>query len=132
MIGPFTTKVMAYICAGLGVAVVAMGALLWAAGVRIDDVKNQRDEAKIQLVAAHKSIKEHKDAAKLCSDKTTEHEAESKKKLAAADEALLQAQQEARRYVDANKRRATLLAAPTPSGAGCSHALQELRKELRK
>jgi len=132
MLGFFTTKVMAYICAALGIAVLAMGGLLWAAGVRIDDVKNDRDKARNQVVEALKTIKGQEVALKECSDKTLALKAESDKKAAAADQALARARQEASRYQQANQKRDAALKAPTPAGAGCSQAIATLRPGLGK
>jgi len=132
MLSFFTVRVMAYICAGLGIAIVVLLAVLWAAGVRIDAVKLERDRAKDQLVAAQRTIKGQEIALKECSDRTDALRAEGVKRQVAADQALLRAQQEARKYQVANQKRAALLSGPTPSGAGCSQALSAIRRDLRK
>ena len=128
-----------YIVAGLGVVIVLMGAALaWQDG-KLSKVEAALTVANGQLDLAKITIKGQKDALKECSDRTDALKAEGVKRQAAADQALLQAQQEAQRYQESNKRLGALLKAPTPSvagagagTAGCSQALQELRKELRK
>ena len=132
MIGFFTVRVMAYICAGLGIVIVGLGIALWAQDVRLGKAQNDRDKAQNDVAKALVTIKGQTDALDTCDKQTKALKTESDKKAAAADQALARAQAEARKYQEANKRRAVLLAGPTPTGAGCSQALTVLRSELRK
>jgi len=127
-----TAKVLAWIAGVLGVAVLGLGAVLWAQGVQVGHLENQLDAANLKLGEAQKTIKGQIALLTECDRATNALKTESDKKVAAADEARLRAQAEARKYEQANKRRAVLLASPTPAGAGCREALIGLRGDLRK
>lgn len=127
-----TAKVLAWIAGVLGVAVLGLGAVLWAQGVQVGHLKNERDKANIKVDEAQKTIKGQIALLTECDRATHALKTESDKKVAAADLALARAQAEARKYQLANQKRAKLLSDPTPSGAGCSQAIATLRPELGK
>jgi hypothetical protein len=127
-----TAKVLAWIAGVLGVAVLGLGAVLWAQGVQVGHLENQRDAANLKLGEAKKTIKGQIALLTECDRATNALKTESDKKVAAADQALAAARKEATRYQQANRQRDAALKAPTPSGAGCSQAIATIRPELRK
>ena len=114
-----TYRVLAYVAGGLALLAVGLAFALWAQGVRVGHLENERDKALNDLAVAMGAIKGYQNAVKQCNEATAKLKTVSDEKAAAADQALARAQQEARRYQEASKRRAALLRAPTPPGAGC-------------
>lgn len=127
-----TYRVLAWIAAGLAVTVLSLTAVLWAAGVRIDAVKVERDRARDQVKAALFTIDGQKRTLQECSDRTDALKADSDKRAAQAAQELARAQKEASKYQAATKRIEALRLAPSPTGAKCEVALQAIRRELRK
>jgi hypothetical protein len=121
-----------YVVAALAVVVALQwGVLAWQDG-RLSKAKAALTIAEGKLEQALKTIAGQKDVLQRCSDATDALKAEGVKRQVAADQALLQAQQEARRYVDGHRRLTKLLADPSPPGARCTQAIGAIRKELRK
>ena len=131
-----------WLAVGVAAAFLALGGAWWVRGVQLKDARADIKSLEADVEAAKVTIAAQQSALKECSDRTDALKVEGVKRQAAADQALLQAQQEAQRYQESNKRLGALLKAPTPSVAGaaagavtvagCSQAMQELRKELRK
>jgi len=132
MLGFFTTKVMAYICAGLGIVIVSLSVALWAQDVRLGKAQNDRDKAQNDVAKALVTIKGQIALLTECDQATKALKTESDKRVAAADQALAKAQAEARRYQQANQKRDAALKAPTPPGVGCAEAVARNRKDLQK
>ena len=132
-------SIKTWLAVGVAAAFLALGGAWYVRGIQLKDAKADIKILEADVEAAKVTIAAQQSALKECSDRTDALKAEGVKRQAAADEALLRAQAEARRYQESNKRLGALLKAPTPSvagagagTAGCSQALQELRKELRK
>jgi len=121
-----------YLLIALAVATAGLGLAYVLRGAQLTDARADLKVLEADMEIARRTIASQIAALKECSDKTLALKTESDKKVAAADQARLQAQAEARRHEQANKKRAKLLSDPTPSGAGCREALVGLRGELRK
>ena len=132
MLSFFTVRVMAYICAALGAVIIGLSVWVWAQGVQVGLMQNQRDAANLKLGEAQKTIKGQIALLTECDKATKALKTESDKKAAAADQALAKAQAEARRYQQANQKRDAALKAPTPPGVGCAEAVARNRKDLQK
>lgn len=127
-----TYKILAWIAAALGIAVLTLSVALWAQGVRVGKAQNDRDKAKNNLVMALQTIESQQTALKECSDRTDALKAEGEKRQAEANKAVATARADAGRYQQEAKRLRALSVVPTPSGAGCREAVAEARKGLRK
>ena len=123
-----TFKVLGWISAALGVAVLTLGAFLWAANVRIDQVALQRDKARDEVAKAKDTIKGQIELLRQCDAATKALDAEGRKRQAEAEKAVAVARSEAGRYQQEVKRLRGLQGTPTPSGADCRQALREIRK----
>lgn len=131
MLNWLTYKVLAYIAASLGVVIIGLSVALWAQGVRVGKAQNERDAAVNRVTQALQTIDGQKKVLQECSDRTQALKVESDKKVAAADQAVLQARKDAAKYQQANQKRSAALLAPTPQGAGCAQAIAEARRDLR-
>jgi hypothetical protein len=121
-------KLAAWVAAGMGAVIVTLSVLLWAAGVRIDDVKNQVVAEKNKVAAAQQTIKGQTALLAQCDAATKALDAEGRKRQAEAEKALATARSEAGRYQQEAKRLRGLQGVPTPSGADCRQALREIRR----
>jgi hypothetical protein len=131
MISWLTGKMAAYLCAAL--LAVIIGLSFWIAA----------EKAALTLCRAGLTLAES-EVANLQAEKKrllaqiAEQNAAVEKlktvageKAKAADDALALARKANERTADSQKRIASLLAAATPSGAGCKEGVAAVRKELR-
>lgn len=138
MLSLLTYRVLAYAAGGLAVLAAGLAFALWVQGVQIGHLENERDKAQQesarlrgQVEEARKAIEGYRLAVDTCNAATAKLKAVSEEKAARASKEVAKAREEARRYQNASKQRAALLAGPTPSGAGCREAVAEVRKGLK-
>ena len=134
-----TFRALGYIAGGLAALSLGLALALWFQGVEIGYLENERDKAKnelaaarVQLEDARKTIEGYRLAVDQCNAATAKLKAVSEEKAVKAANEVAKAREEARRYQNATKQRAALLAGPTPSGAGCREAVAEVRRDLQK
>ncbi len=128
LIGP----ALPYIAGAVAIALTGLLTAYIVRGAKLTEAKADLRSAQQDLDSALRTIAGQKQVLQECSDRTDQLKAEGDKRVAAANEALARAQQEAARYQAAMKRIDALRAAPSPSGASCQQAVQALRRELRK
>ncbi len=132
MLDFLSIKVWMWIAGLVGAAFLATTGGWYIRGIQLKDAKADIRTLEGNLASALQTIAGQKQVLQVCSDRTDQLKAEGDKRVAAANEALARAQQEAARYQQAFRRLDALRAAPTPSGASCQQAVQALRRELRK
>jgi hypothetical protein len=123
-----TQKVLAYIAGGLAIVAVGLAVALWAQGVQLGHMENERDKARNGLISAQATIRGQVRLLAECDAATKALDAEGRKRQAEADKAVAKARSDAGRYQQEAKRLRGLQTAPTPPGAGCAQALREIRK----
>lgn len=128
VIGP----ALPYIAGAVAIALTGLLTAYIVRGAKLTEAKADLRSAQQDLNAALRTIAGQKQVLQVCSDRTDQLKAEGDKRVAAANEALARAQQEAARYQQAFKRLDALRAAPSPQGASCQQAVQAIRRELRK
>ena len=128
MIDFLTVKVWLWIACGLlllnvwqAVFMALKDAALTEAHAALTVAKSERDQART-LAGSWQS------SAAVCSEHTARLETEGAANKAQALQAIAKAHAEAAKYRPAFLRIEALKAAPTPSGAGCTQAIKELRK----
>lgn len=131
MLSWLTYKILAYVAGGLALLAAGLAVALWAQGVQVGRLENQRDKAQNEVAQARVSIKGFQDAVKQCNEGVAKLKADSVQKQAESDQNLARVRAETKKHQPANQRRAAILASPTPKGATCATALTEIRKELR-
>ncbi len=124
-----TAKVLAWLSAGLGAVIIGLLLALWAQGVQLGHMENERDKARNQLTEAKTTIKGQVALLGQCDAATKALDAEGRKRQAEADKALAVARSEAVRYQQEAKRLRGLQGVPTPSGADCRQAVKEIRRK---
>lgn len=128
----FTGRFGWYMIGVIALAFVGLGTAYIVRGANLKETKADLHEARADLESAKRTIAGQQAVLKECSDRTDALKAEGDKRVAAANEAVARAQQEAGKYQQAFKRLDALRAAPTPSGASCQQAVAAIRRELRK
>lgn len=135
MIGPLsllTGKVSAWAIGLLLAALAALGLAYWLQSVALDSCRVDVDRQKVAVerLEGEKSrllltIKDQNEAVGKLRKVADE-------KAAAADVALASARDANSKYQASRKRLASLLAVPTPPGAGCREGLEAVRRELAR
>jgi hypothetical protein len=131
MLNLLTYRVLAWISVGLGAVIVALSIALWAQGVQLGRMENQRDKAQQQVAQAQTTIKGQVALLGQCDAATKALDVEGRKRQAEAEKAVAKARSEAGRYQQEAKRLRGLQRVPTPSGADCRQAVREIRNQSR-
>jgi hypothetical protein len=128
MLSLLTYRVLAWISVVLGAVIVGLSIALWAQGVQLGHMENERDSAVIKLGEATKTIKGQVALLGQCDAATKALDVEGRKRQAEADKAVAKARTEAGRYQQEAKRLRGLQTVPSPSGADCRQAVREIRR----
>lgn len=132
MMGWLTTKVALYAAGALLAGCIVLGILLYAESVRLGACKNDVDAKELEITTLRQRVDEFRTVIESQSKSIQALKEAAEQRAAAAEAALAAARADAAKGLDARRRLASLLAAPSPAGAKCEAAVAAVRKDLKK